>query len=172
MTKRTILCAASLTFLSGCSERAFHSTADQELIPPVPDQATQLRHFDQTVALYASGNVEAGSTGFAYEPTPGQKEWKYLFADPGTYFVNLFTMPYTLYKQREGVTSGGLQFEPSYTMAVPLAGPTQPPAGILSEPPADELMQPVEPPADVVPSEAVPLEPVPTDASPAEAAPM
>jgi hypothetical protein len=88
------------------------------------DGAVQQREWEPSVAYYANGDVASPSTGFKYAPRSDQPDYTYAYADLGTFFANLVTMPYTLYKERNGVVSTGEQLPQTYT-----ANPPLPPRG-------------------------------------------
>ncbi len=119
-TSRTILCLAGLALLSGCVNSSTTSTGQINMEPLTIDPAMQQRQWEPQTATYANGDTVTWSTGFAYDADPEQEDWKYYFADTGTYFVNLVTSPYTAYKQRDGVASTGVQIPPTYTAVPPL----------------------------------------------------
>ncbi len=119
-TTRMILGLATLAMLGGCVKTSTTSTGMINSEPLTIDPAMQLRDWQPSVAYYANGDTMSGSTGFAYEPDPKLDSWQYYFADPGTYFVNLVTSPYTLYEQRDGVGSTGVSLPPTYTAVPPL----------------------------------------------------
>jgi|GEM_PF-6800946 len=106
----------SVGFIGGCSSRTTYVQADQELTPPVADEATQLRNFDTTVATYANGDAIAGNTGFVYTPERYRPSWQYYFIDSGVYFTNLVVSPFSLIANHDPIHYEGLRFEPSYTL--------------------------------------------------------
>lgn len=143
----TLLVAGSLA-LAGCTYQSSYTTADQDRSVTPPTGATGLRSFEPTVAVFADGGANAGSTTFAYEPKRYQDDWQYLYADTGTFLLNFFTFPFTLFREAPDKPFDGLIFEPSHTMnpAQPwlAEGPAQAPASARAEP--VELLTPdVEP---------------------------
>jgi hypothetical protein len=116
----TLIVVGSLVS-AGCTYQSSYTTADQDRSVTPATGATGLRNFDQTVATFSDGGTVAGSTTFAYEPTRFQDEWKYLYADTGTFLINFFTFPVTLFREAPDKVFDGLIFEPSHTM-----NPSQP----------------------------------------------
>ncbi len=121
--RTTILCLAGLAglaLLGGCVQSSTTSAGQINMEPLTIDPAMQNRQWEPATAYYANGDTVTWSTGFGYEPDPAQPNWQYYFSDTGTYFVNLVTMPYTFYQQRDGVASTGVQIPPTYTAVPPL----------------------------------------------------
>lgn len=109
----------ALSALTGCTRQTYGNNAPVNEEPLTVDLAMQQREWDKSTAYYQNGDVHSWSTGFAYRPK-GDARWQYYFADPGTYFVNLVTLPWTLYEERDGVTSEGDRIAPTYTAVPPL----------------------------------------------------
>ncbi|HEY0009246.1 MAG TPA: hypothetical protein VGB55_11020 [Tepidisphaeraceae bacterium] len=135
---RSILSAAAVTtvvLLAGCARQTYSNQAQVNTEPLNIDPAMEIRDWEPSTAYYANGDVYSWSTGFGYR-SQADSGWKYLFADPGTYVVNLVTMPWTFYQERNGVVSQGDTIPPSHT-AVPPVPPTE-----ETLPPAEEAMPP------------------------------
>ncbi len=120
ISKTIFALTTAALMVGGCVKTSTSSTALMSTEPMSIDKAMQLRDWPLTTALYANGDSDTSSTGFAYEPDPDLEGWQYYFADPGVYFLNLVTSPYTLYQQRNGATSTGVQTPPTYTAMPPL----------------------------------------------------
>lgn len=103
----------------GCTRNEYSQAGRLNDEPLVIDGAMQKRNWEPTPAYYANGDTVSWSTGFAYQPQ-ANNQYQYYYADTGTYFVNLFTLPYTLYKERDGLVSQGVVLPPTYTAAPPL----------------------------------------------------
>lgn len=136
MTTTSALIALTLA-AAGCQEQARFTRGEVMDEPLVIDQAMQKRQWEPQTAYVENGSTVNWSTGFAYEPRHnlgGYNGSAYYAADIGTFFVNLVTLPYTLWVERDGVESSGVVLPPSYT-----ANPPLPPSPESAEPatPAD-----------------------------------
>jgi len=123
MINRTLITAAlfALGLLSaGCQKTSMSSRGEINTEPLAIDPAMQLRQWDPVTAAYENGSTFNNPTGYAYESKPGQPGYTYYYADAGTFFVNLVTLPYTLIADRGGAESGGVNLPPSYTAVPPL----------------------------------------------------
>ena len=107
-----------------------------------PDAAMDKRQWTESVAYIPNGATVAGPTGFAYEPRRDQKSYQFYYADTGNFFLNLVTMPFTLYKTPplSEQTFPGEQLKPTYTAVPPL--------------PPEKVAEPVAPPPAEVPAPA------------------
>lgn len=132
MLKRSMflagVCAAMVT-AGGCAmqcpfDRVQNSAAEQEdSYVPVADPAMQLRRWERATANYANGNVEAGPTGFLYQPARGQPEVAYVVEEVPLFIgqavlspvVLIMTPPWT------AVNYTGVTVNPTYT-AMPMVG--------------------------------------------------
>lgn len=104
---------------TGCQRQAYVDRQRVDATPLVIDEAMQQRQWEPVTAYYENGDTYSRSTGFAYAPTETPSPLMYAGTDTGTFAVNVLTMPYTLFQQRDGVVSGGVMLPPSYT-AVPV----------------------------------------------------
>lgn len=130
---RTVVTLAGIAIagaLAGCVRNEYAQVGRVNEEPLVIDAAMQSRSWEPTPAYYANGDTVSCSTGFAYQPK-ASNDYYYYGADTGTYFVNLFTLPYTLYQERGGVVSQGVVLPPTYTAAPPLP-PTDEPGTVIA----------------------------------------
>ncbi|HEX8324441.1 MAG TPA: hypothetical protein VF595_11070 [Tepidisphaeraceae bacterium] len=118
--------AVSLSLLAGCQRQTYVERQPVDLGPMVIDQAMQQRQWEPVTAYYETGDTRHSTTGFGYAPRRDLPPPAFALADTGTFFVNLVTMPYTLYEQWNGVDSGGVKLPPSYTAVPPMPPSTQP----------------------------------------------
>jgi hypothetical protein len=158
--KHLILLAACLSVMVGCSYR--HNSPPVVNVDPVPpDEAMVKRDWPQVTATYPNGAVAAGPTNFNYEPKRNMPEWKYAFADSGTFFVNMVLLPYNLIKDppTKVVVAPGETVGPTYT-----AQPVMPPPGmvqpnsypVIENPGTEPATPPVVEPAPAAPSSEAP----------------
>lgn len=193
-TRKIILLAIGAITLCGCASANRHESAPVAVVDPVaPDEAMLKRDWSPAIAAYPNGSVAAGPTEFRYEPKRGMPEWRYAFADSGTFFANMLMLPYNIIKHPLGGVkiAKGETVPPSYTampvlpppmvyqpttppVLEPGASPTTPPVVepptpgtdvTPAAPPAGEL--PPTPPAEPTP----PVNVVPAPAAPAETIP-
>lgn len=131
--KTTTMTLATLGLFAtvGCQEQARHTRGAVSDEPLVIDQAMQRRQWEPKTASYENGSTLNCTTAFGYEPiqnVDGYNGSFYYLADTGTFFVNLVTSPYTIFKEWNGVESGGVVLSPSYT-----ANPPLPPSSIATD---------------------------------------
>jgi hypothetical protein len=105
--------------LNGCQKKSTLPRGQVSTEPLVVDAAMQKREWEPTTAFYENGATYNFTTGFAYEPVPGQPDYAYYYADAGTYVLNLVTLPYTLVTAGKSA-SGAETLPPSYTASPPL----------------------------------------------------
>jgi hypothetical protein len=117
----------ALIALTGCQTQSYSTRAPVSSEPLTIDPAMQQRQWEPMTAYYENGQTRSWTTGLAYSPYQSSSPYSYAFTDTGTFLLNLVTMPYTIYKERNGVVSGGIQLPPSYTANPPLPPSTQPP---------------------------------------------
>ena len=145
------LIALGLLAATGCTPQQHHTRGQVSTEPLVIDQAMQQRQWEPVTAYVENGSTKSGSTGFAYEPRQGMEGYQgsaYYLADVGTFFVNLVTLPYTLWVERDGVVSGGEQIPPSYTANPPLPPSRDvPETSTAAEPRAPVDATPIDPTA-------------------------
>lgn len=116
----------ALIALAGCQHQTYTERQKVSDEPLTIDPAMQQRQWEPMTAYYENGQTKNWSTGFAYTPNRDAPPYTYAFTDTGTFLLNLVTLPYTAYKERDGVVSGGVQLPPSYTANPPLPPSTQP----------------------------------------------
>ena len=117
---------AGLVFVTGCQEQKYVDKQKVDATPLNIDAAMQQRQWDRVTAEYQSGATHNGSTGTLFTPNHDASPYTYAVTDPGTFLLNVAILPYTLYKQRNGVDSGGVDLPPSYTAVPPQTPSTQP----------------------------------------------
>lgn len=118
------LCVAGL-LLAGCTAM---TTTEQRALAPEPElttaftePATQpVRDYDQSAALYQSGDIASGTTGARYRTKDTIHPALVPVAETGVFIANVVTSPVTAYEQREGIVSTGPQFPPTHTAMPPL----------------------------------------------------
>jgi hypothetical protein len=115
--KSLILLASLVALGGGCAYR--RNSPPEALVPAVPlDDAMQHRNWEQATAVYPNGSVVSGYNEFRYEPRRDMEDWRYAYADTGSFFVNMAMLPYNLYKhpQSKPHTYPGETIGPSYTV--------------------------------------------------------
>lgn len=146
--------------VGGCANRppVVVKTPEPVAMQPAPDQATDLRVWKRSLALYHSGATQAWPTRWYYAPNPDNTDVLNYVVDPTMAIVQTITLPAVLtvdYPFRKVVYAGDV-VPLSYTAMPPL--PPTPPLG-LPNPDPDPLSAPQEP---VLP----PLPPIPVEVPP------
>jgi|GEM_PF-7058796 len=147
------------------------------------DPAMEKRQWPQSTVYLPNGATVAGPTGFAFKPREDQNKRQFYYADTGVFFLNLITMPYTLFRNPplSEQTSSGVRFNPTFTavpalpagsttvdtdltpqqMDAPAEAPTEAPAAPSDAPasPAEAPVAPTETPAEAPAGAAEPAAP-------------
>ena len=105
--KNSILLAACMSVMIGCAHRQ-DSPPVVNTDPIQPDEAMQRRDWAQATAIYPNGAVAAGPTEFNYEPKRGMAEWKYNYADSGTFFGSTPSFVSTSSMRSGGILDGSM----------------------------------------------------------------
>jgi len=162
--KALVAAALAVAAAAGCSHVASLNKPVVVKTPmPVaeattPDEATMLRPWKRSLALYHSGATQAWSTRWYYNPNPDNTDVVNYILDPAMGIVQTVTLPATAvpdYPYRKVVYAGDVA-PLSYNAMPPL--PPTPPMG-LPNPDPDPLSAPQEP---VLP----PLPPIGVEAPP------
>ncbi|MGC4030733.1 MAG: hypothetical protein QM754_03140 [Tepidisphaeraceae bacterium] len=124
---RRLTALLAVVALTGCQAKTYSSRDKVSTEPMVVDQAMQQRQWEPVKAYYENGDVASWTTGFGYTSKQlGNYPSTYVLTDTGTFVLNVFTLPYTAYVERDGVVTGGSKLQPSYTANPPLPPSTQP----------------------------------------------
>ncbi|MBC7783717.1 MAG: hypothetical protein H7144_07740 [Burkholderiales bacterium] len=153
-TTRTILCLVTLALAGGCAEKPGATNGTINTEPLTIDPAMQQRTWEPVTANFQNGDIRTISTGFRYTSDPSWTERNAYYSDSGTFLLNLVTMPYTLYQERDGVTSAGVQLPPTYTAVPPLPGAPEPVSTPMPAPMSDPIPAPAAGEVPSIPSPA------------------
>lgn len=162
------LALALLILPAGCQRSFVEQPEPLQDEPVVEDDAMRLRQWTQTSAMYPNGSIDAGPTGFAYEPRRYMQDPNYYAADTAVFVGNFFMLPIRLVQTPpwETITYRGRWILPTHHAMPPL--PPMRTVSTAEQPAADEPPPPSAPPAepDPVDSSTVPT-PVPSISEPA-----
>jgi hypothetical protein len=86
----------SALLAGGCVARGPAKPAPLANTPLPADQATILRDWHQSTAVYANGSAVSGPTEYNFEPKQDAPEWTHYYADTGTWALNTLLLPYYL----------------------------------------------------------------------------
>src|SRR5687768_7020394 len=152
-----MLALAAASGLAGCWTSPKPVPEEHSTEPLVIDEAIQQRDWPRTEATFQAGGVDAGPTGFGYDPqTSGDgasraalgPEWSNALLDTGAFIAQALVLPFRLVADGpfEDKNYRGAIYNPTYT-AMPLLPPDESRAQETvssSEPEVEALDQPAE----------------------------
>jgi hypothetical protein len=89
-------------FLGGCQFSSpvqpmnYEPKIGENTTPLNVDQAMQIRDWDRSTGMYASGNTIAGPTGFVYEINWNEPAWSYALLETPLFIGQSFALPVTM----------------------------------------------------------------------------
>lgn len=83
-------------FTSPVQPMNYEPRIGESTTPLVVDQAMQIRDWDRSASMYASGNTIAGPTGFFYEVNWNEPGWTYPLLETPLFIAQTFALPVTL----------------------------------------------------------------------------